>query len=88
MTNSVYLVHAYYDMNIGEDEEMYFEVYAREEDAQNRVKELIESFKNNYHTIDDCEPYGCEWDEQEYRLYAWTDSEWNVYIFYTEERIR
>ena len=71
----VYIVHGYYDMKIGVDEEIIIEPYANEHAAQNRVRELIDNFKNNSHTIDDCEQYGGEWDEDEYRLYAYMDSE-------------
>lgn len=86
--NHVYLVSAYYDMNIGTDEEIILEIYANEEDAQRRVAELIGNFKNGSHSIEDCEQYGGEWDESEYRLYAYMDSEWNVDISYKEDVVR
>ena len=84
----VYRVQAYYDMNIGSDEEIIQEIYATEELAQKRVRHLIDTYKENSHTIEDCEPYGCDWDEDEYRLYAYMDSEWNVDISYAKEEVR
>ena len=86
--NYVYRVSAYYDMDIMMDEEIIQELYATEELAQKRVRHLIDTYKNECHAIEDCEPYGGEWDEDEYRLYAYMDSEWNVDISYTKEEIR
>ena len=84
----VYRVSAYYDMDIMKDEEIIQEIYATEELAQKRVRHLIDTYKNECHTIEDCEPYDGEWDENEYRLYAWVDSKWNVDIFYVKEEVR
>lgn len=86
--NYVYRVSAYYDMDIMQDEEIIQEIYATEELAQKRVRYLIDTFKNECHAIEDCEPYGGDWDEHEYSLFAHTDSEWNVDISYTKEEIR
>lgn len=86
--NYVYRVSAYYDMDLMKDEEMIQEIYATEELAQKRVRYLIDTYKNNCHTIEDCEPYGCGWDEREYSLYAYMNSEWNVDISYTKEEVR
>lgn len=88
MNNEIYIVHGYYDMNIGVDEEIIIEPYANEDDAKARVRKLIENFKEWSHTIDDCEPYGGEWDEEEYRLYAYSDSEWNVDIYYSKTQLK
>jgi hypothetical protein len=86
--NYVYRVSAYYDMDIMQDEEIIQEIYATEELAQKRVRYLIDTFKNECHAIEDCEPYGGDWDEHEYSLFAHMDSEWNVDISYTKEEIR
>lgn len=86
--NYVYRVSAYYDMDIMTDEEIIQEIYATEELAQKRVRQLIDTYKNVCHAIEDCEPYGGEWDEDEYRLYAYMDSEWNVDISYIKEEVR
>lgn len=83
--NYVFRVSALYDMNIDKDEEIVQEIYATEDLAQERVKELIKSYKENFNngaTYSDC------WDEDEYRLYAYMDSEWNVDISYVKEEIR
>jgi hypothetical protein len=84
----VYRVSAYYDMNLMIDEEIIQELYATEELAQKRVRYLIDTYKNECHTIEDCEPYGGEWDEDEYKLYAYMDSEWNVDISYVKEEVK
>lgn len=84
----VYRVAAYYDMDIMMDEEIIQELYATEELAQKRVRQLIDTYKNECHAIEDCEPYGGEWDEDEYRLYAYMDSEWNVDISYVKEEVK
>lgn len=87
----VYRVSAYYDMNLMIDEEIIQELYATEELAQKRVRYLIDTYKNECHTIEDiedCEPYGGEWNEDEYHLYAYMDSEWNVEISYVKEEVR
>lgn len=86
--NYVYRVSAYYDMDIMMDEEIIQELYATEELAQKRVRHLIDTYKNECHAIEDCEPYGGEWDEDEYRLYAYMDSEWNVDISYVKEEVK
>ncbi len=86
--NYVYRVSAYYDMNISVVEEIIQELYATEELAQKRVRYLIDTYKENSHAIEDCEPYGGEWDEDEYRLYAYMDSEWNVDISYVKEEVK
>lgn len=83
----VYRVAGYYDMNVGSDEEIIQEIYADEKTAQQRVRYLIDTYKENSHAIEDTEPYGGEWDEDEYRLYAYSDSEWNVDIHYTKEEV-
>ena len=84
----VYRVSAYYDMDLMKDEEMIQEIYATEELAQKRVRYLIDTYKENSHVIEDCEPYGGDWDEDEYRLYAYMNDEWNVDISYTKEEVR
>lgn len=84
----VYRVQAYYDMDIMQDEEIIQEIYATEELAQKRVRYLIDTYKNECHAIEDCEPYGGEWNEDEYRLYAYMYSEWNVDISYAKEEVR
>lgn len=86
--NYVYRVSAYYNMDIMNGEENIQEIYATEELAQKRVRYLIDTYKNECHAIEDCEPYGGEWDEDEYRLYAYMDSEWNVDISYVKEEVR
>lgn len=84
---AIYVVNAYYDMNVNSSEEIIFEIYANEELAQKRVRQLIDNFKQ-YHAIEDCEPYGGEWDEGEFRLYAYVDSDWNVAISYYVDIVR
>ena len=86
--NYVYRVSAYYDMDIVHGEEIIQEIYATEELAQKRVRYLIDTYKSNSHVIEDCEPYGGEWDEDEYHLYAYMNSEWNVDISYAKEEVR
>ena len=86
--NFIYRVSAYYDMYIGMEEEIVQEIYATEELAQKRVRYLIDTYKNNFHTIEDCEPYGGDWYEGEFKLYAYVDREWNVDITYTKEEVR
>lgn len=86
--NYIYRVSAYYDMNIGMEEEIVQEIYATEKAAQKRVRQLINTYKSICHTIEDCEPYGGDWDEGEFKLYAYIDSEWNVDISYTKEEVR
>ena len=49
------------------------------------MKELIKSYKENFN---DGQSYCDCWDEGEYRLYAYMDSEWNVDISYKKEEIR
>lgn len=83
--NYVFRVSALYDMNIDKDEEIVQEIYATEDLAQERVKELIKSYKENFN---DGQSYCDCWDEGEYRLYAYMDSEWNVDISYTKEEVR
>lgn len=83
--NYVFRVSALYDMNIDKDEEIVQEIYATEDLAQERVKELIKSYKENFN---DGQSYCDCWDEGEYRLYAYMDSEWNVDISYKKEEIR
>lgn len=82
--NYVYRVAAYYDMNIGEPEEIVQEIYATEELAQERVKELISVYKKNF---GDSTEYADEWEETEFNLYAYEDSEWNVEISYHKEEV-
>ena len=77
----VWCVNAYYDMNIDKDEEIIHEVYATEQLAQKRVRELIRNFKR------DDMSYADTWDEGKYRLYAYMDSEWNVDISYTKQEV-
>ena len=86
--NYVYRVSGYYDMDIMTDEEIIQEIYATEELAQKRVRYLIDNYKNYNHTIEVCVPYGGNWDEDEYHLYAYMDSEWNVEIYYVKEEVR
>lgn len=85
--NYVYRVSAYYDMDIMMDEEIIQELYATEELAQKRVRYLIDTYKNECHTIEDCGAYG-DWNESEYKLYAYMDSEWSVDISYVKEEVR
>lgn len=89
MIDYVYLVHGYYDMDIMEDEEILLEIYAKEEDAQKRCRTLIDGYKkNNEREIsDDKGKFGFAWHETEYSLYAYTDSSWNVDIYYTKEKV-
>lgn len=86
--NYVYRVSAYYDMDIVHGEEIIQEIYATEELAKKRVRYLIDTYKNECHAIEDCEPYGGYWDEDKYRLYAYMDSEWNVDISYVKEEVK
>lgn len=83
MENKVYRVFGYYDMNIGEDEEILQEIYANENLAKERAKVLIAKWKQNGYTEQDAET----WDEEEFRLYAYCDSNWNVDIGYEVENV-
>ena len=79
----VYIVHAYYNMNINQDEEILIEPYSSLEKAQKRVKELIKDFKENLQqSYSDC------WDEDGNHLYAYMDSEWNVDIGVKEYELK
>lgn len=85
----IYVVKAFYDMNVDTDEEIIVEIYATENLAQQRVRQLIDSYKESSHTIEDAEPYeGGEWNEKDFSLYAYMDSEWNVDISYEVEFVR
>ena len=84
-TKHIYRVAAYYNMNIGLNEEIIQEVYATEELAQQRCKELIEMYKE-----DDEETLisqANEWKEETDSLFAYADSQWNVNISYKKEEI-
>lgn len=83
--NYVFRVSALYDMNIDKDEEIIQEIYATEQLAQARCKQLIASYKEGFK---DTQPYADCWEESEYKLYAYMDSEWNVDISYTKEEVR
>lgn len=83
--NYVFRVSALYDMNIDKDEEIIQEIYATEQLAQARCKQLIASYKEGFK---DTQPYADCWEESEYKLYAYMDSEWNVDISYVKEEIR
>ena len=80
-----YRVSAYYDMNICAEEEILHEIYATEELAKARVKQLIQKYKENWHTEDDaCD----DWTETEDSLDAYKSDYWNVEIFWMPEPIR
>lgn len=80
-----YRVSAYYDMNIGVDEEILIELYATEELAKQRVAQLIKRWKDGWlYTKKDAD----EWNEKEDSLYAYKDSEWNVDIYWIPEPVR
>ena len=80
-----YRVTAYYDMNIGVEEEILIEVYATEELAKQRVAQLIKKWKDGWKlTEEDAD----DWTEKEDSLEAYKDSEWNVDIFWMPEPIR
>lgn len=83
----VYVVKAYYDMDIMKGEEIVIEIYETEELAKARCRKLIDNFKQ-YHAIEDCESCWGELDEHEYSLNAYVDSEWNVDISYDVEVVR
>lgn len=83
--NYVFRVSALYDMNIDKDEEIIQEIYQTEQLAQARCKQLIASYKKGFK---DTQPYADCWEESEYKLYAYMDSEWNVDISYVKEEIR
>ena len=83
--NYVFRVSALYDMNIDKDEEIIQEIYATEQLAQARCKQLIASYKAGFN---DAQPYADLWEEDEYKLYAYMDSEWNVDISYVKEEVR
>jgi hypothetical protein len=83
--NYVFRVSALYDMNIDKDEEIIQEIYATEQLAQARCKQLIASYKAGFN---DAQPYADLWEEDECKLYAYMDSEWNVDISYVKEEIR
>jgi len=80
-----YRVTAYYDMNIGEEEEILIEIYATEELAKQRVAQLIKKWKDGWKRTEEDADY---WTEGEDSLCADKDSEWNVDIFWMPEPIR
>ena len=82
---TVYIVNGYYDMNIGTDEEIIQEVYATEELAKQRVRFLIDAYKKGNEEYND--DTADEWWEEEYKLYAYSDSEWNVDIYYEDVEV-
>lgn len=87
----VYLVHGYYDMGIiSSQSEIIIEPYATEELAKARVRVLIDTFKkgNGYEGMENGESDAGCWNESEYILYAYEDSEWNVDIGYNVEEVR
>lgn len=80
-----YRVTAYYDMNIGAEEEILTEIYATEELAKQRVAQLIKRWKDGWkYTEEDAD----DWTEKDDSLEAYKDSEWNVDIFWMPEPIR
>ena len=83
--NYVFRVAAYYDMELDLGNEIIQEIYATEQLAQARCKQLIASYKEGFK---DTQPYADCWEESEYKLYAYMDSEWNVDISYVKEEIR
>lgn len=80
----VYRVYGYYDMNIGEDEQIVQEVYATEELAKSRCKQLIADWKENGYTKEDSD----EWNETDTHLWAYCDSAWNVDIAYIKVKVK
>ena len=83
--NYVFRVAAYYDMELDLGNEIIQEIYATEQLAQARCKQLIASYKEGFK---DAQPYADLWEESEYKLYAYVDSEWNVDISYIKEEVR
>ena len=83
--NYVFRVAAYYDMELDLGNEIIQEIYATEQLAQARCKQLIATYKAGFN---DAQPYADLWEEDEYKLYAYMDSEWNVDISYTKEEVR
>ena len=83
--NYVFRVAAYYDMGLELGNEIIQEIYATEQLAQARCKQLIASYKAGFN---DAQPYADLWEESEYKLYAYMDSEWNVDISYVKEEVR
>lgn len=83
--NYVFRVSAYYDMELDLGNEIIQEIYQTEQLAQARCKQLIASYKEGFK---DSQPYAGWWEEDEYKLYAYMDGEWNVDISYTKEEVR
>ena len=83
--NYVFRVAAYYDMELDLGNEIIQEIYQTEQLAQARCKQLIASYKAGFN---DAQPYADLWEESEYKLYAYMDSEWNVDISYIKEEVR
>lgn len=81
----IYRVAGYYDMNISSDEEVIQEVYATEKLAQQRVKQLINAYVDNRR--EELKAESNEWKEDEFSLYAYKDSEWNVDISYKIDEV-
>lgn len=80
-----YRVSAYYDMNVGVEEEILIEIYDTEILAKQRVAQLIKRWKDGWlYTKKDAD----EWTEKEDSLCAYKGSEWNVDIFWMPEPIR
>ena len=84
----VYRVYGYYDMNISADEEIIQEIYATEDLAQKRCKELIAKWKLSGYEAEDCDNPSTDWKETETSLWAYADSCWNVEIGYRLEEVR
>ena len=78
--NVVYIVNAYIRMNIDTDDEFIQEVYATEELAKERVSQLIDAYKKGNEEYND--DTADEWFEEDYKLYAYSETKWGVEIFY------
>lgn len=83
--NYVFRVAAYYDMELELGNKIIQEIYQTEQLAQARCKQLIASYKAGFN---DAQPYADLWEEDEYKLCAYMDSEWNVDISYIKEEVR
>ena len=77
----IYVVKAFYDMNINAEEEIIVECYATEELAQRRVRQLMRDFARDIGDADD-------YEEKKYSLFAYKDGEWNVDISYDIDVVR
>ena len=83
----VYLVSAYYDKGICDDDEPVLEIYATEELAKARVGQMIRDYKDRLHrSAENAE----DWTEtgDSLKAYGYEPYSWNVEISWAPDIIR